>query len=390
MKCSVRVARGLLLCLSLLFADGAFGHNPDTSYARVAIADEQIDIRLTFDLFTLEKIAPLDVDRDQQVTRAEIDAAAPGLALFLRGNVRLELDGKLDDLGEVALPSLAPGAGDSIPSADWHTANGLVTFAFRHRLNKPVRDVTLIFDFFEILGSRHTVLGSFEYRGKTEEVTFTQPEPDFLFDTSYAGGDPGGAAVLATKHEASFVTTLSRFLKLGIEHIFTGYDHICFLLALIVVSRFREMVKIITSFTVAHCITLILAALGIVRLPSRLVECSIALTIVYVAVENLRQRGTGHRWMLSFGFGLVHGFGFASVLSELGLPTVGRIRCLLAFNVGVELGQLVILALALPVIWMLAKRHWQRGSTIAVSSVVGAFGVAWFIERAFGLSFMPL
>jgi len=184
----------VLFCLSLLFAGSAFGHNPDTSYARVAIADEQIDIRLTFDLFTLEKIAPLDVDRDQQVTRAEIDAAAPGLALFLRGNVRLELDGKLDDLGEVAPPSLAPGAGDSIPSADWHTANGLVTFAFRHRLNKPVRDVTLIFDFFEILGSRHTVLGAFEYRGKTEEVTFTQPEPDFLFDTSYAGGDPGGAA----------------------------------------------------------------------------------------------------------------------------------------------------------------------------------------------------
>jgi hypothetical protein len=292
------------------------------------------------------------------------------------------------DLGQGAPPSLPSGTGDAIAAADWHTANGLVTFPFRHSQSQRARDVTLIFDFFETVGSRHTVLGAFEYRGNTEEVTFTEAEPDFLFDTAYAAGREKGTANPAG-NQASIMGSLNRFLKLGIEHIFLGYDHICFLLALLVMSRFREMLKIITSFTVAHSITLILAALGIARLPSRLVECGIALTIVYVAIDNLRRRSTSHRWLLTFGFGLVHGFGFASVLSELGLPAVGRVRCLLAFNVGVEIGQLAIVSLALPILWILAKRHWQTPVAYAVSIVVGLFGVGWFVERAFGLGFMP-
>jgi len=184
--------------------------------------------------------------------------------------------------------------------------------------------------------------------------------------------------------------SVGRFIKLGVEHIFLGYDHICFLLALLVVSRFREMLKIITSFTVAHSITLIVAGLGIARLPSRLVECGIALTIIYVAFDNLRRKSTAHRWLLTFGFGLVHGFGFASVLSELGLPAVGRVRCLLAFNIGVEIGQLAIVSVALPILWLLAKRQLQARVAFAVSVIVGLFGMGWFIERAFGLGFMPV
>ena len=388
MKQHGRFVGGLLVCVFMLVTRHAFAHNPDTSYARVAIADNQIEVRLTLDLFTLQKIRPVDADGDQLVTRAELDAAAPEVVKFLRDFVRLEIDGQLVNIGESSPASMPSGTGDSIAAADWHTANGLVTFTFHHLLRKPAHDVALLFDFFDTVGTRHTVLGAFEYRGRTEEVTFTETEPDYLLDTAYAAGK--NALPPSSNSQPSIMGSVGRFIKLGVEHIFLGYDHICFLLALLVVSRFREMLKIITSFTVAHSITLIVAGLGIARLPSRLVECGIALTIIYVAFDNLRRKSTAHRWLLTFGFGLVHGFGFASVLSELGLPAVGRVRCLLAFNIGVEIGQLAIVSVALPILWLLAKRQLQARVAFAVSVIVGLFGMGWFIERAFGLGFMPV
>jgi hypothetical protein len=159
------------------------------------------------------------------------------------------------------------------------------------------------------------------------------------------------------------------------------------------------VIKIVTSFTVAHSITLILAALDVVSLPSRLIETGIAATIVYVALENiwLLRRGsaqepsaTSHRWKLTFFFGLIHGFGFANVLRELGLPTVGLVRCLLAFNVGVEAGQIVIAIALLPLAMLLA--HWRHGARVAmaISGLLALFGAGWLLDRAFNLELMPL
>jgi len=207
-----------------------------------------------------------------------------------------------------------------------------------------------------------------------------------------------------------------RFFKHGVEHIFLGYDHICFLIALIIVSRFREVVKIVTSFTIAHSITLILAALDIVYLPSRLIEASIALTIVYVAVENVwlvkvrnaecgmqskvqnsaaiphsalrTPRFLPPRWLLTFFFGLIHGFGFANVLRGLDLPTEGLIICLLSFNLGVEFGQLAIAICLLPLAWFLRVWKYGRQATICISLLLTIFGLAWFLDRTFNLELM--
>src|SRR5208283_4694524 len=150
-----------------------------------------------------------------------------------------------------------------------------------------------------------------------------------------------------------------RFLRLGIEHIFTGYDHIAFLLALLLLGgRFVDLVKIVTSFTIAHSVTLALAALGLLNPPSRWVEALIAVSIIAVAAENLWVlRGAPgasarvavalrHRWRITFAFGLVHGFGFASALQELRLPRSALVAGLVSFNLGVEVGQVTIVALA--------------------------------------------
>ncbi len=382
-------ARGvrLLLLALLLAAPAARAHNPDTSYVRINIGEERLELRFTLDVFTLQQIAALDADRDERLTPAELERAAPALVRFLRGHVRLELDGREAPLGEAASPAWPRDGGDMLPARDWHSAAALIAFAFHQPLPRQPREVAIFFDVFDTFGSRHTVLGAFEVAGRREEVVFTQPEPDYLFDTAYT--EPG-AAEAAPRPPPSLAAALGRFFKLGVEHIFLGYDHLCFLLALLVMSRFRELVKIVTSFTVAHTITLILATLEIARLPPRLVECAIAASIVYVAAENLFRRSVPHRWLLTFVFGLIHGFGFANVLIELGLPAAGRLRCLLAFNFGVEVGQLAIVIATFPLLLLLGRWRHGRRAALCLSAAVGLFGLGWLADRAFYLGLMPL
>lgn len=182
-------------------------------------------------------------------------------------------------------------------------------------------------------------------------------------------------------------STFGAFFKLGVEHIWTGYDHLLFLFALLVVcTRFRSIVAIISCFTVAHSITLGLATLNVVNLPSRYTEPLIAASIVFVGVENLLRRGAEPkgRWALTFAFGLIHGFGFASVLRELGVGEDGQglAMPLLSFNLGVEAGQIAVAAVALPIIWRLRKNEkFVRRGVPALSAVVVAAGLYWLLQR---------
>lgn len=177
------------------------------------------------------------------------------------------------------------------------------------------------------------------------------------------------------------------FVWLGVEHIWLGYDHLLFLFALLLVCRsFRSIVGIVSCFTLAHSLTLALATFEVMRLPSRLVEAAIAASIVYVGVENLLRRGAEPRgrWALTFAFGLVHGFGFASVLRDLGVGRGGQgvAMPLFSFNLGVEVGQVVIAAVVLPLLWQLRKRgaFVRRGVPI-LSAIVALAGTYWLLQR---------
>jgi len=179
---------------------------------------------------------------------------------------------------------------------------------------------------------------------------------------------------------------IGSFILLGIEHILTGYDHIAFLIGLIVVGlSFREVLKIITAFTIAHSITLLLAALQIITLNSRFVESVIALSICYIALENLFKRDVKYRWLITFCFGLVHGFGFASALQELIVGKSNLILSVLSFNFGVETGQLMIFFILLPVLYLLRQKMEFRKVTAGVSMAIFIFGFTWLIERLFDL-----
>ncbi len=206
--------------------------------------------------------------------------------------------------------------------------------------------------------------------------------------------------------QASRWTQFNQYLVEGVRHIWIGFDHILFLLSLLLpavlvlhmrrwqgVDRFgtaaRDVLWVVTSFTAAHSITLSLAALGLVSLPSRLVESAIALSVVLAAANNLWPVVEHRRWLVAFGFGLIHGFGFASVLAELGLPADALVLSLLGFNAGVELGQLAIVAGFLPVAFYLRNtRFYLRGVFVLGSWLTMLVALIWLLERAFDLQLL--
>ena len=167
-----------------------------------------------------------------------------------------------------------------------------------------------------------------------------------------------------------------RFLKLGIEHIWTGYDHLLFLLGLLIAAdSLRTMLFVVTGFTVAHSITLSLAALGLVHVSPAIVEPAIAATIAFVGIENFWHPPARRRVVVTFCLGLVHGFGFAGMLQELGLPRDALATALLCFNGGVELGQAAVVAVALPILLQLRRfPGWEQRAVPALSVLVAARG----------------
>lgn len=180
--------------------------------------------------------------------------------------------------------------------------------------------------------------------------------------------------------------TFGRYFRLGAEHILLGFDHLLFLAGLLLVCRrLGTALVIISCFTLAHSLTLALAALDVVTLPSRWVEAVIAASIVYVGLENFARKGEPRgRGVLTLAFGLVHGFGFAGVLKDLGLGTDGGplLGPLFAFNLGIELGQIAVAAVALPMIWHLQKRPaYERRILPILSGLVAVAGAVWLVER---------
>jgi hypothetical protein len=190
-------------------------------------------------------------------------------------------------------------------------------------------------------------------------------------------------------------------------HIWIGIDHILFLLSLLLPAvligsargwapaerfapAFWDVFKIVTSFTVAHSITLSLAALSVISLPTRLTETAIALSVFLAALNNIWPVVHGRRWMVAFGFGLIHGFGFASVLTDLGLPQDALLTALVGFNLGVEAGQLAIVSVFLPVAYGMRRTVLYRKIIfIGGSAIIALVAAAWMAERAFVLKFLP-
>lgn len=325
----------------------------NVAYAQVTVQGGQVEVSLSVNLFELDLLLSLDGDRDGTVTPAEIAAARPRLADYLAQRVSLSQAGAALP-GETTGMRLARAAdGRAVLEAD-----------LRFRGVPPLADLTMRCQPLTDLGPDHRTLARIERDGAVAEFVF-EPGTVYRFP------------------EATLGDHVFQFLKLGVLHIFTGTDHLAFLLALLLAGgTLLEVVKIVTSFTAAHSLTLSLAALGAVHLPPRLVEAAIAVSIVYVALENLLRRRLDRRWLVSLGFGLVHGFGFANVLAEMHLTRAGLLTSLFAFNAGVEVGQIGIVAAVLPLLAALRGRSAYRPVVASASALILVMGLFWLSQRA--------
>ena len=241
-----------------------------------------------------------------------------------------------------------------------------------HSCGAPIEGLALGYLLFFEIDAGHRALGRILLPGGGEE--------EVLFDRGLTALE---LEIARPRPQMRWGERFAKVLGLGVEHILIGVDHVLFLLALLIASaRLWPLVKIVTAFTLAHSLTLALAWYGLLAPPARLVEILIALSIVYVATENILGRGRRHRWLVAGGFGLVHGLGFFAVLSDLGLAEGGALTTLLAFNLGVEVGQLAIVALFYgPLVWWL-RQSWYRRSAQAASGLILVVASWWLVERA--------
>jgi hypothetical protein len=349
----------LLVALFFLGVGAAGAHTGGTTgFAKVTVDGQTVRYSLTLDLETAAKAQ----DALSRSPPAPPAASHDALAGIVARHVVISADGK-------ACAPL-PGAVQPPPSG-----RSMVVIVIHYACAGPIRTLTLRDTLSAVFGRDHHTLASIEGPGGTELALLDpdRPEAQVTVDDRPAGG--------RTAHPV--VAGALGFFELGIEHILAGFDHVLFIVALILGGgRILSLLGIITAFTVGHSITLALAVLGVVLPPAWLVEPLIAVSIAYVACENMFLDHTpSRRWLVGLLFGLVHGFGFAGVLLDLEVPRENLFSSLLFFNLGVEAGQAMILALLFPVLLLLSRVAWKRRAVTAVSAVVLIAAVGLLAER---------
>ena len=355
---------GFVLWIWLGWAVSAQAHDPGLSTAVLTVGEGRLDARVTFAPADLAALIPSD---------AGLDSRRLSPAVFARA--RQPLEALAERLLEVSAGGRQVAPTDVRVERQQLPDNDNIVI----RLNFPLREAAE-------LRVRSTLIGDLP-AGHRQYVALEDAAGNRMAEHLLNAKADSFETPLTQSTRSGFESsTFSEFLLLGVEHIATGYDHLLFLFALLVVGgSFASAAKVITSFSVAHSITLALATLDWVYLPAGVVEPLIAVSIVYVGIENLFRRNLDRRWLVTFAFGLVHGLGFASVLRDAGdgLQGVGIVAPLLSFNLGVEAGQIAIAAVALPLMWKIERLPSFPARCAPVCSVVViAAGAYWFIERA--------
>ncbi len=360
----------------------AGAHTQSSAYLMIQTTPAGVTGQWDLALRDLEDAVGLDANDDGVITWAELRARQAAVFAYAQSRLHIQGDGRPGTLvmGDLRVDNHSDGA------------YAVLTFAVPD-IGHPTRlglDYRAFFD----IDPRHRGLLRLEQGGQTRVGVFSPETASQQFDLSAAGN-------------AAIPNPFLTFVREGVWHIWSGYDHMMFLLALLLPGVLKRtgrgwepvaanrpalvnILKIVTAFTAAHSITLSLAALGIVHLPVRLVEASIAATVVLAALNNVTPFFAERGWMVAFGFGLLHGFGFANALADLGLHTGQMAATLLGFNIGVELGQLAIVAVFLPL--ALSVRHlmfYQRFVLRFGSVAIMLVASTWLAERVFDFKWLP-
>jgi hypothetical protein len=371
--------RALLLAL-LLAAGSAQAHKPSDSYLSVSVGEAGVRGQWDVALRDLEFALGLDKDGNGEITWGELKAK--------RGEVEGFVLSRLKILGDGKACLLSPA--EFLVDEHSDGAYAVLRFGADCGSGEP-QSLEIAYSLFFDIDPTHRGLLRFERGGGTQTAVLSPERPRLVLRAG----------------ESSPLAQFFDYLREGVWHIWIGFDHILFLISLLLPSvlilrsktwspaeRFRDtfwdVFKVVTSFTIAHSITLSLAALSVIALPSRLVESTIALSVVLAALNNLWPMVAERRWAVAFAFGLIHGFGFASVLADLGLPQNALLLALVGFNLGVEVGQLAIVCAFLPVAYAL-RRTWlyRRLLFTAGSAAIALVAAIWLAERALDVKLWP-
>lgn len=369
--------RRLLVITGLvLLSVPALAHKPSDSYLRLDVDRQSIQGQWDIALRDLDYAIGLDSDDDGAITWGEVRTHHGALAAYALSH----LDVKADNVRCETHPTEH--------LIDHHSDGAYVVLRFA--IDCPVvapQTISLRYGLFFDLDPLHRGLLRIEHGKSTHTAVLSPAQPERIVDL-----------VVATRWRE-----FREFGGEGVWHIWIGYDHILFLLSLLLpavlrrggghwqaVSHFRpaffEVFKIVTAFTLAHSITLSLAVLDFITLPSHLVESMIAASVVAAALNNLYPVITRRLWMVAFAFGLIHGMGFASVLIDLGLREGSLLTALIGFNLGVELGQLVIVGIFLPLAFAVRYSWGYRRVAMGLGSLlIAVVGATWLLDRSLGL-----
>ena len=351
---------GWLTALFITVASLARAHDPGLSTAALKIFPDRLDAEVIFARADIEALEPLDANHDGKVSSEEWERARPNLEPLVRDALTVRVN---DAAIAITEPSFQLDENNNfhiVGIFPVHDAKALtVESPLIKRMPRGHRQ------FISLLDDKGMTLAEALLSAEQDVIDVDMPKR------------------LAKENPPAKTATFREFFVMGVEHILTGPDHLLFLFGLLIaMSQFRATVWVITCFTLAHSTTLALAAFDVVRISGRFVEPLIAATIIYVGMENLlRSEGPTGRWRLTLIFGLVHGLGFATDLKERLAGIIGAEITvpLLSFNLGVELGQMAVAALVLPLIWWLRSEPALVQRSVPVCSVLVVLAGAWWL-----------
>jgi len=364
------------LMLLVVCSSETFGHKPSDSYLRLTIDENTIQGQWDIALRDLDHAISLDGNDDGRITWGEVRARHDAIASYA--------------LSRLLLTEARSPCSNKVENhlVDHHSDGSYAVLQFSMHCPTIPKSLNFHYGLFFNIDPLHRGLLQISHQSRTQTAVFSPEQPTVQLDLT------------TTSSWREFL----EFAREGVWHIWIGYDHILFLISLLLPAVlwwragqwqavksfgqvFREVLSIITAFTLAHSITLSVAASEFVTLPSRWVESVIAGSVVLAALHNLFPMIRVRRWIVGFVFGLVHGFGFASVLADLTLPATSMFVALAGFNIGVEVGQLFIVGVFLPLAYAIRHSWTYRCLAVQVGSVciVGLASI-WFIERSLNIS----
>ncbi|MEH7502261.1 HupE/UreJ family protein [Neobacillus drentensis] len=351
----LRAFLSLFIVTLIFFTNGStsFAHTVKSmGYSKLNIKGKTIDYELFLD--QIDMLEQFDTNKDKHLENEELSSQTERIESVLQKDLRIDVDSKPLTMELLSMDLAEKGSTSGVVFKLRLTADEAIE-QFNLHYNLLFEDAPLHTNVFLVHSGEYFYQDILDTKKRDVQITIAQPE---------------------------IGSVLWEYFVLGIEHILTGYDHLLFLLSLVLIaSRFKDALKIVTAFTIAHSITLFLVATDRIQVSSHWVEALIALTICYVAVENMFVQKAKWRWLLTALFGLIHGMGFAGALAETGLPKSNLIGSLLTFNLGVEAGQLMVLCLLLPFLLWLRRFPWYRKMMISTSCLIFVLAFYWLIQR---------